>query len=474
MAIIPSKILVLGDLILDVFTRGEASRLSPEAPVPVLLSGETTLSAGGAGNVACNLHALGAQPYVVAPIGTDNIGQALMALIKQQLGDNACLAPLEKWQTPVKWRFIARTQHLMRADWEENNLLPDMVMRQLIQHLTALLPDAKILILSDYAKGSLPETFVAKVIKLAAHAQVPVIVDPKGPAAKYRGATLITPNRHELAQMLGRPLKTLADLREGAMHIAQAIQSIVVVTLGSKGIMVANGEHARHIPAAEMQSVYDVTGAGDTLVAALAASLACGDDLMTALELGNIAAGLVVKKPGTATVTLPEVYKKWQNSQCARGKIMPIQDIYGLRWYWQEQGLTVGFTNGCFDMLHPGHLNLLQEAKAHCDKLIIGLNSDASVQRLKGSHRPLQPQHVRAMALAQRPEVDAVVIFKTLTPYGLIQALRPDVLIKGGDYKDQGSVIGAKSVKQRGGRVIIGSYVQGYSTTSVIAQGLSW
>jgi D-beta-D-heptose 7-phosphate kinase/D-beta-D-heptose 1-phosphate adenosyltransferase len=466
-----ARVMCLGDVMLDHFIYGEVSRISPEAPVPVFRVVRDNLMLGGAGNVARNLSALSSASVFVACVGDDAAGHEIAALLAAEAHVEPCLHPLPGRRTTEKSRFVAGVQQLLRADREEIDELDPATQAAILDTVVATIPDCGALALSDYGKGLLTPRVLAEVLALAEARGIPAIVDPKGrDYRRYRGAFLATPHRAELAVAVGHAVNGDADIVAAAKRLMQdcGIRNLLVTRSQDGMTLVEEGGAVTHI-AAQAREVFDVSGAGDTVVATLAAALAAGGGLIDAARLANLAGGIVVGKIGTATATAAEIRAAAQalTGGHSNGKVMDRSVAATRVRDWREQGLTVGFTNGCFDLLHPGHVSLLRQARAACDRLVVGLNSDASVRRLKGETRPVQEQVARATVLAAMQDVDGVVIFDEDTPFDLIRALLPDVLVKGADYAGK-TVVGADVVAAAGGRVILADLEPGFSTSNTV------
>ena len=474
-ALADQTVLCIGDLMLDEFVYGEVSRVSPEAPAMVIAVKRSELMVGGAGNVARNLVSLGARCIFVGVVGDDDAGRALQdALAAHPLIEFHLVVDSAR-QTTRKVRFVSEhhSTHLLRADWEAAGPVDSAAEDALIAHVRDALPRVGAVILSDYAKGTLSKRVVRAVIEAANALGKPVVVDPKGrDYSIYRGATLITPNRQELAEATHSTAVTDAEIVAAATGLAQAVEAqAVLVTRSEAGMTLVHGAAAVHVPAYPVR-VRDVSGAGDTVVAILAVMLAMGADFESAMRAANAGAAVVVGKRGTATLSAAEL----------RSRILPAASLAPeekivFDWAlldehlaeWRRQGLRVGFTNGCFDLLHPGHVKLLAGARAACDRLVVGLNGDASVTRLKGEGRPVQAVQARAEVLAALEAVDLVVVFDEDTPEKLIARVKPTVLVKGSDYKRE-DVVGHAIVEALGGQVILIDLVPGHSTTSMVAR----
>ena len=467
-------VLCIGDLMLDEFVYGEVTRISPEAPAPVIAAQRSELNVGGAGNVARNIAALGAGCIFVGLVGNDDAGRMLKAeLAKERLIEPLLIADPSR-PTTRKVRFVSEhfSTHMLRADWEQASPASAGIEQQLIDAAVAALPRADIVLLSDYAKGVLTARVIRSVIDAARKLGKRVIVDPKSANfAIYRGATVLTPNRKEFAEATRSRATTDVEIAVAATEaMALADCEAMLVTRSEDGMtMVARNGDAVHVPAYPTK-VRDVSGAGDTVVATLAVTLAGGADQETALRMASAAAAVAVGKRGTATVTLGELRRKIlpHASLAAEEKIAAsLDDLDTHLAQWREQGLRVGFTNGCFDILHPGHVRVVTQARAACDRLIVGLNSDASVRRLKGADRPVQDERARAEVLAALEAVDLVVIFGEDTPLKLIERIKPGVLVKGGDYTRE-QVVGHEIVTANGGEVVLVDILPGHSTTSLV------
>lgn len=467
------RVLCVGDVMLDRFVYGDVDRISPEGPIPVIRVRRETAMLGGAGNVVRNLVALGAHPHFLSVVGDDQPGRDVSTLVGELPEVDPYLIVETDRQTTIKTRFIAASQQLLRADHETSAELAELSRERLLEAATDLFERIGVVVLSDYGKGVLTPAVVRALIDGARAAQKPVIVDPKGSDySLYRGATLVTPNRKELIEATKMACGTDAEIIAAARHlIATCGIENVLVTRSQDGMSLVSGNgDVSHLPA-EAREVFDVSGAGDTVVAAMAAAIASGASLREAAKLANVAAGIVVGKIGTAVAYASDLISTLHHTELALGdvKVATREAAADMIALWRHKGNKVGFTNGCFDLLHPGHISLLQQSKANCDKLVVGLNSDASVQRLKGPTRPVQSEAARATVLASLACVDLVVIFDEDTPYELIAALHPDLLVKGADYTID-KVVGADLVQSWGGKVVLADLVAGQSTTATIAR----
>jgi D-beta-D-heptose 7-phosphate kinase / D-beta-D-heptose 1-phosphate adenosyltransferase len=467
-------VLCVGDLMLDDFVYGDVARISPEAPTPVLAVTRSEFVIGGAGNVARNIAGLGAHCIFVGVVGEDDAGHMLAAMLGNEAAIESHLVVDLARPTTRKVRFVSEhhSTHLLRADWELAKWIEGDAERKVLDAALAALPRAAALVLSDYAKGTLTPYVVRTLIDTATRLAKPVIVDPKGKDFSiYKGATLITPNWQELAQATHSVVGSESDIALAAAEVNRAVGSeAVLVTRSEAGMSLIPSAGAPVHIAAYPVKVRDVSGAGDTVVAVLSVMLAVGANFEEAMRAANAGAAVVVGKRGTATVSAAEL----------RGRILPsallaAEEKIIFDWsildervgQWRRRGVRIGFTNGCFDILHAGHIKLLAGAHAACDRLVVGLNSDASVKRLKGKDRPMQDVHARAEVLAAIEAVDLVVIFEQDTPIELIRRVRPKVLAKGGDYR-RDEVVGRELVEADGGEVILIDLLPGYSTSKIV------
>ncbi len=465
------RILVVGDAMLDRFVSGDVERISPEAPIPVLRVRHENAMPGGAGNVVRNLAALGASATFIGVNGDDTAASELKATLAQHKGVSVDLIADATRPTTIKVRYLAGNQQMLRADWEANEPFAAHIGDAVLRTALAAISDCHAVVLSDYGKGVLADGRAAKIIAAAKDAGKPVIVDPKGDDfGCYPGADLITPNRKELEHAAKTSAADDAAITAAALSLISANElGGMLVTRSADGMTLVDADGtAQHLPA-ESREVFDVSGAGDTVVAAVAAMIGAGAGIIDAARLANTAAGIVVAKVGTAAAYASEIIAALhhQDISDAEAKVLTETEALDRIARWRRQGLKVGFTNGCFDLLHPGHVALLAQARGACDRLIVGLNADVSVKRLKGEERPVQNEAARSAVLASLGSVDLVVIFSEDTPYELIGHLQPDVLVKGADYKiDQ--VVGADLVQGWGGQVVLADLKAGHSTTDTI------
>ncbi len=455
-------ILVIGDLMIDHYLWGRCDRISPEAPVQVVEVTREEYLMGGAGNVVNNLLSLGARVGVCSVVGDDESGDFIKERLKKKGVAYGGLVVEKGRKTTKKSRVIALHQQIVRVDKESREEILPKTQEAILEYLRADIDRYETILLSDYAKGVLTQPLCQSVIALAKERGIPVLVDPKGrDYAKYRGATLITPNKKEASEATGIDLEDDEALQEAGEKLKNGLDlAYAVITLSEDGMAIFS-EKMRKIPTVARE-VYDVTGAGDTVLAALGFALSQKMDIIDAAQFANSAAAVVVAKVGSATVTLDEIarYEQALRTGDAAAKIKRIDELETIL---RNRTQKVVFTNGCFDILHAGHVKYLQEARSYGDMLIVGLNSDASVRRLKGEGRPINSQEDRAVVLAALEAVDFVVVFDEDTPYELIGRIKPDILVKGGDYEGK-EVVGSDIAKET--RLV--RFVEGKSTTKII------
>lgn len=459
------RILCIGDIMLDKYVYGNVNRISPEAPVPVLHLQTEFEMLGGLGNVVNNLTSFLVEPVAVSAIGNDVSGHKVKEMMRTHGDAFFVKAP----KTSLKTRYVSNGQQLLRVDDEMISEISAVQAQEITDYVKQEISSVNAIILSDYGKGVLTEAVCQAVIKVAHQHNVPVIVDPKGGNyKKYIGATYITPNLKEFTQAWGQKID--ASTMAAAAHslIDQHQFQGILITQGAEGITFVTKENQLHV-AATAREVFDVSGAGDTVISTFAVAISKGIDPQTACVLANAAAGVVVGKAGTASVTTQEIQHALSidSINAFEEKIMPLSRLETIVQGWRHQNLSVGFTNGCYDLLHAGHLRSLWEAKRQCDRLIVAVNTDDSIKRSKGESRPIQKEEVRSLVLAALEMVDAVILFDQDTPLHLIEALLPNVLIKGADYTvDQ--VVGAEIVMRQGGRVHLVELKEGQSTTNLV------
>ncbi|MEQ8405400.1 MAG: D-glycero-beta-D-manno-heptose 1-phosphate adenylyltransferase [Oceanicaulis sp.] len=467
------RALVLGDLLLDSFVYGEVRRISREAPAPILSQRRRSDMLGGAGNLARNIESLGGQAMLVSALGDDDEAARAAELARAACAERVQLVRSAGRSTPTKIRYVAQNQQMFCVDRDPDGPVSSADEDALIAALREAIGEADILILSDYGRGVITPRTAQAAITIAHGAGVPVSVDPRGTAyERYDGATVIKPNADELAAVTGEPVRDDA----GAVSALQALKTALpetaalLVTRCAAGMTLLDVDGEAHHHRATPRDVFDVSGAGDTALAALSLAMAAGIGLKDAMALADLCAGVAVTKPGTAVVTPDEVVEVSAIGEDAPDwRVLSVKRAADLAASWRAQGLRVGFTNGCFDILHPGHLSVLRFAASACDRLIVGLNADDSVRRLKGPERPVNDEETRAVMLSSLEMVDRVVIFEEDTPEALIRALRPHVMIKGADYTAD-ALPGAAFMREIGGEILLAPLLEGRSTSNIVAK----
>lgn len=469
------RVFVLGDVMLDRFVYGRVERVSPEAPIPVLKFQSEKSMLGGAANVARNVVALGGKVVLVGVLGQDAEGDLVADRLTAEDGIDGHYVRLAGHPTTVKTRYVSGGQQIMRLDVEQTLELDEAGVAAIVDRFAAVAETIDVVVLSDYAKGVLSPEVIGRVIALARARGVPVVVDPKSrDVTRYAGASVLTPNASEAAVIAAIDCHDDGAAEQAAKAVLELARiEAVVLTRGAQGMTIwdpAEGTNvATHIPTVASE-VFDVSGAGDTVVAALALALAGGTSVTTGARIANVAAGIAVGKRGTAVVQARELAKALGGATASGDpKIVSAEEAAAIVADWKAHGLRVGFANGCFDLLHPGHVELLKKSRAACDRLVVALNTDASVRRLKGETRPVQNERARSIVMAAIDSVDLVTLFGEDTPMRLIEQLKPDILIKGSDYTVE-TVVGSSFVQSYGGKVVLVPLEIGHSTTSIIAR----
>jgi D-beta-D-heptose 7-phosphate kinase/D-beta-D-heptose 1-phosphate adenosyltransferase len=469
------KVLLAGDFLLDIYVYGDALRISPEAPVPVLKVVNREYRPGGAASVAADLAALGAKAVCLGTVGKDTNAETLRKLLEKTGADISGLIEVDDRCTITKQRFVGLAQHrhpqqLLRVDEEIDTYLEDRQYRQLLELYKQEISHVDVVCLQDYNKGFFEKEFCRSLISVAQSAGKKILVDPapKADFAKYSHASAVTPNRMEASIAAELEIKTISDAAKAAKILADKFHiETVVITLDKEGAYLKTDRIEEHIPTV-VRNVYDVSGAGDMVLAALAATLAAGVDYRTAVQIANIAGGIEVEKFGTATVSIEEIVNELvSRKQKSGSKIKSIDQLISqLNWH-RSHNHKIVFTNGCFDVLHRGHIEFLGFCKSQGDIVVLALNSDESVKIIKGADRPINNQLDRAAVLSALESVDYIVIFDEPDPLGTIKRVKPDVLVKGQDWADKG-VIGREFVESIGGKVVLAPLVEGKSSTSTI------
>lgn len=464
-------ILILGDLILDRYIEGHVRGISPEAPVPVLLQASERDVLGGAGNVANNVVALGGGALLVGVLGEDEAGDRLVELANVA---GVKFFPLRdpSRKTSKKTRLLGGRQQLLRVDNETRQNISGSLELEAFRIIEENISSVDSIIISDYKKGFLTESLIKNTISLAASMKIPVFVDPKGEDLSfYKGADYIKPNKGELEILTRIKCNNLEDIEKASHVLMEKTGSNILITLSQDGMLLMNTDGSKIVLPTVAREIFDVSGAGDTAIASFAFAISQSAPPDVAAKFANVASGVAVSKVGTATVSLLEINEEirriYFNTEGYRGANVEISQAAKIREIWREKGFKVGFTNGCFDLLHPGHIALLQGAASECDRLIVAINSDSSVKRLKGAERPIQSEEARAEVIGAIECVDLVVIFNEDTPLDVIKILKPDLLVKGSDYEEK-DIVGADFVTELGGRVLRINLKEGCSTTRLI------
>ncbi len=468
-----TRVLVVGDLMLDCYCWGDVRRISPEAPVPVVKVNNRTYSLGGAGNVAANLSGLGCPVSLIALLGTDAAAQRVRTLLAASAVDDRCIPTTDR-PTTTKTRIMAGKQQVARLDEEAGGRIEARLEDRISVAADEILADVQAVIVSDYGKGMFAGIkMIQALIGVTRKKGIPIFVDPKGTGwERYAGATCVTPNTAELEQVVGHALGDDQDLAPVAMDLCRRLSlDRLLVTRGPRGMSLFGPDGSALTIAARAREVFDVSGAGDTVIATLAACVAAGMTVDAAAAVANAAAGIVVAKLGTQPVRWPELAQALAEMQAPRPdaaacKVAGVDAAAAQIAAWRQDRQRIVFTNGCFDLLHPGHVSLLHQARALGDRLVVGLNTDASIRRLKGRQRPILAGRDRGAILSALEDVDLVVFFDEDTPLDLITALKPDVLVKGADYR-MADVVGKAVVESYGGQVRLVKILDGYSTTAI-------
>lgn len=468
------QVAVIGDLMLDCYLYGDVSRISPEAPVPVMRAMSEKAVPGGAANVAANVASLGAQVHLVGLCGTDAARDQLVRCL-QAVGRVNCtrLVATPTRRTTRKLRIIGAQQQIVRIDHEDIHPLEAEIEDACIGAALKAVTASEVVVLSDYGKGVCSDRLIRAVLDHAQQIGTPVLVDPKRrDLSAYRGASILTPNRKELSEATQLPCESDSEAHTAAARAQEMSGADILLTRSEKGMSFfpATGDPI-HL-ATVAQDVFDVSGAGDTVMAVLASAIGAGIPMLDGMRMANHAAGVVVSKMGTATITRDELAAALAaataSPEIEEGRCMSVDEAVAHRWLWARERLTVGVANGVFDLVHPGHVSLVRRAALTCDRLIVAINSDESVRRLKGAGRPVQGELSRAAVVGAIRGVAAVVIFDDDTPLELLRALQPDVLVKGSNYAED-EVVGGEIVKARGGRVVLVELTPGHSTTQLVA-----
>ena len=465
-----AKVLVIGDLMLDNYIVGDVERISPEAPIPVMKIEKKIFVPGGAGNVVRNLDSLGVKTQFISLVGQDEPGRKLIKILSSMKNISSNILIDRRRKTSIKTRYIVNNQQLLRTDEETITKLPQDMAKQILQYFSSAIKKTDIVIVSDYGKGVFLGNFYKRLIKCALSLNKNVIVDPKNSDFSiYKGAYCITPNIKEAYTATSIFVKDNFSAKKcGLQIIDKNWSTTVLITRGREGLSIIDKYNGSHYKA-NTEEVYDVSGAGDTVVACFSAAIAANLDINTAAKFANLAAGVVVKKSGTAAVNAKEMFSaiKQKNKVKSDNKLFDNKSIKEIILEWRSNNFNIGFTNGCFDLLHSGHIDTLKTASETCDKLIVAINSDQSVRKIKGGKRPIQDQISRIKIMTALSMVDAVILFNESTPLKLIKIVKPDFLIKGADYKTS-EIVGANIISKWGGKIIRTRLIKNKSTTRLI------
>ncbi|MDC3024160.1 D-glycero-beta-D-manno-heptose-7-phosphate kinase [Alphaproteobacteria bacterium] len=461
-----TKVLLIGDIMLDRYVFGRINRISPEAPVPVFLTKNFKEVLGGSGNVLNNLISLGAKTSFLSLVGKDENGNKIKTILKKLNFKDFTLMVDSLRKTTVKTRYISNSQQIIRVDEEDSVKILQKIENELIKKIEKLIKNKDIIVISDYNKGLITKRICEYIIKSGNALKIPVIIDPKNKDFSiYKNSTLVTPNSLEASNISHMKINNNHDTeRCGKIIMKKYNIKNVLITRGDKGLSLISKKDCYHSPTISKE-VYDVSGAGDTVLAVIASCIPNNIEVAKALTLANKAAGRVIAKIGTSPISLKELFGKEQKT--ASNKICNIELLSKKVKLDRKQGLKIGFTNGCFDILHYGHLSYIEKSKSHCDRLIVAINSDSSVKSLKGKNRPINNENFRARLLSAISHCDYVIIFKERTPLSLIKKIKPDLITKGGDYKNK-KIVGEIEVKKWGGKVMTLDFVRGLSSTRIL------
>ena len=468
-----ARVICVGDVMLDKFVYGEIERISPEAPIPVLRCISETSMLGGGGNVARNIIGLGGYCKFISVVGKDAAGKELISQVGKLKNLDARLITDPNRQTSIKTRFIASNQQVMRADTETIEPITRETEKLVLDAVSREADTFAAIVLADYGKGVLSDGLAQKILKFAKTNKIPVVVDPQGSNyLNYANAAIITPNKKELREATGLAVETTEDTVAAARELMKNknIKAVLATRSADGMTLVHSSGKYDHFPA-QAREVFDVSGAGDTVAACLATCIAAKIPIDVSVKLANAAAGIVVAKMGTAVAYTEDLLESITDNKAEdkEKKVQNLQSLSKTIIEWRKMGYVIGFTNGCFDLIHPGHLSVIQKAKSLCDRLIVAVNSDVSIKAIKGTKRPIQNQNTRMTILSALSAVDIVIKFDTKTPTDLIKKLQPDKFFKGSDYINT-EIPESKIVEAYGGEVVFVDLIEGHSTTSTIDQ----
>ncbi len=461
-----TKVFLIGDIMLDRYVFGKINRISPEAPVPIFLTESSKEVLGGSGNVLSNLISLGTKTSYLSVIGKDENGNKIKKLLKKLNFKSYNLIIDQFRKTTVKTRYISNSQQIIRVDEENSGSILNKVESKLIKKIDNILKDKDVIVISDYNKGVITKKLCEYIIKKGNLLKIPIVIDPKNENFNiYKNSTLVTPNQLEASKISNINIVSNKDTeRCGKMIMKKYNIKSVLITRGDKGLSLITKKASLHSPTISKE-VYDVSGAGDTVLAVIASCMPNEIEETKALTLANKAAGKVIGKVGTSPISLKELFDN--DSKVYTNKVFDIISLCKKLEQDRQKGLKIGFTNGCFDVLHYGHISCIEKSKRNCDKLIIAINSDSSVKKLKGKNRPINNELYRSKVLSSLKSCDYVIIFKEKTPLSIIKKIKPDIITKGGDYKNK-KIVGENEIKKWGGSVLALDFVEGLSSTKIL------
>ena len=474
LSLLNCKVFCLGDLMLDKYIVGTTNRISPEGPIPVLDIKKEVGMLGGVGNVVRNLSTLATETYLVSLVGDDLASKEVEKKLNNiNIYNNLIKDPSRP--TIIKSRFIANNQQILRVDKEKITSINKKIEKKVYEFSKKQILKTNAVVISDYNKGLITENILKKIISFAKIHKKPIIVDPKSSNfSKYRGATIITPNIKELEAVLKKKIINEKQIIDFSRKLISKFNfNYLLVTMGKSGMILISRKQKKIVKLkAESEEVFDVSGAGDTVVSYIAAGLASSLKIEEVVEIANLAAGVVVNKTGTSVAHLSEVLLSINKNNYHLSKVMDFSEAKKIINFWLNKKNKIGFTNGCFDYLHPGHISLFKQAKKKCSKLIVAINSDNSVVKNKGPLRPKQKLNTRLQILNSIPFIDLIIVFSDKTPLNIIKKIKPHLLIKGSDYRES-QIVGAKEVKKYGGKILRAKTLKNFSSSIIIDEILN-
>ena len=474
LSLLNSKIFCLGDLMLDKYVIGTSNRISPEGPIPVLDIENEVKMLGGVGNVVRNLSTLSVETHLVSLLGNDIISKEVEKKL-DKINVNKSIVKDSNRPTITKTRFIANNQQILRVDKEKIIPVSKKIENKIYRYSKKEILKSDVVIISDYNKGLITNNVLKKIINFSKKNKKPIVLDPKSSNfEKYKGVTVITPNVKELEKVIKKKLVNDKEIIDVSRKLISKFNfDYLLVTMGKEGMILISKKAKKVIKLyAEAKDIFDVSGAGDTVVSFVAAGLASSLKMEEIVKIANIAAGIVVNKTGTSVAHLSELLVSVNKNEYHLSKVMNLSEVEKVINFWSNKKEKIGFTNGCFDYLHPGHISLFKQAKQKCSKLIVAVNSDSSIQKNKGPSRPKQKLNIRLQVLNSIPFIDLIIVFSDKTPLNIIKKIKPDLLIKGSDYKES-QIVGAKEIKQYGGKILRAKILNNFSSTIVIDEILN-